>query len=189
MLVVIREIMNCPCSHLGRRSTPRATQLPFRASLCSPILTLPLCAPHSLSPPAPRCITLHRLFRMAATRRGDVTLPCRCGFFHLPPCRFRPACRLRRRSGREGGVALFLAAVAFVVTVTACTAVAAPTAATTAPSMPSLVTAAVDAGGADTVIDDADLPPITAAFRGHLFGSPSAHDEAVAMGLDPSGNL
>lgn len=126
---------------------------------------------------------------MAATRRGDVTLPCRCGFFHLPPCRFRPACRLRRRSGREGGVALFLAAVAFVVTVTACTAVAAPTAATTAPSMPSLVTAAVDSGGADTVIDDVDLPPITAAFRGHLFGSPSAHDEAVAMGLDPSGNL
>lgn len=55
--------------------------------------------------------------------------------------------------------------------------------------MPSPAAAAVGSGGADPAAADADLPPITAAFRGHLFGSPTAHDEAVAMGLDPAGNL
>ncbi|OSX81052.1 hypothetical protein BU14_0027s0078 [Porphyra umbilicalis] len=32
-------------------------------------------------------------------------------------------------------------------------------------------------------------PPIAAAFKGHLFGSSSAHDEAASMGLDAAGNL
>ncbi|GAB0495221.1 hypothetical protein MMPV_006520 [Pyropia vietnamensis] len=82
---------------------------------------------------------------------------------------------------------LVLAAVVVAVAANASRVIAAPTAAVASPSMPSLASAAVDDGG--IVSYDADLPPITAAFRGHLFGSPTAHDEAVAMGLDPAGNL
>lgn len=125
---------------------------------------------------------------MAATRRGGTTLPCRCGLCPLPHGRSLPPCRRRRwRSSGDRGLTLVLAAAVVAVAATASRVVAAPMATAAAPSMPSLAAAAIHDCG--TVPCDADLPPVSAAFRGHLFGSPTAHDEAVAMGLDPIGNL